>query len=63
MKLIIHIGSDKCGSTAIQTSLALNRELLLKESIYVPVAGFGRASGHAGCFEWDDAATMARRGE
>ncbi|MEQ8712201.1 MAG: hypothetical protein RIC80_04245 [Cyclobacteriaceae bacterium] len=50
MKLYIHIGSDKCGSTAIQKSLHLNRSNLIKLGHYVPSSGFGRENGHASCF-------------
>ncbi len=50
MKLYIHIGSDKCGSTAIQKSLHLNRSNLIKLGHYIPSSGFGRENGHASCF-------------
>ena len=53
MKLYIHIGSDKCGSTAIQTSLYMNRDALAAQSVYIPENGFSRYEGHDKCFtDW-----------
>jgi|GEM_PF-5002215 len=51
MKLYLHIGSDKCGSTAIQTSLYLNRDELIQQGIYIPTSGLSPNAGHAKCFE------------
>lgn len=50
MKLVLHIGSDKCGSTAIQRSLFINRDKLKQYGIYVPETGLRHSSGHACCF-------------
>ncbi len=38
MKVIVHIGSEKTGSTSIQSFLELNREILLQEGVYFPVS-------------------------
>jgi hypothetical protein len=51
LKVYIHIGSDKCGSTAIQTSLNRNREELIKQGVYLPTSGLGRSNGHSRCFK------------
>lgn len=58
MKLYIHIGSDKCGSTAIQTSLSINREEIIRQGIYLPKSGLGTNSGHAKCFEDESGETF-----
>lgn len=51
MELFIHIGSDKCGSTAIQSSLFQNRKLLAEDfSTYVPICGLVENEGHVLCF-------------
>lgn len=36
MKLILHIGTEKTGTTYLQHTLMLNRELLAKKSIFIP---------------------------
>lgn len=46
MKLILHIGTDKTGSTAIQTHLYVNRQWLLARGVYVPLTGLGKDNGH-----------------
>lgn len=47
MQIILHIGTDKTGSTAIQNTLSQNRPWFLSHSVYIPNTGFGRANGHA----------------
>ena len=47
MKLILHIGTDKTGTTAIQMHVHANREWLLDRGVYVPLTGLGRDNGHA----------------
>ena len=46
MKLILHIGTDKTGSTAIQKHLYVNRSWLLARGVYVPLTGLGKDNGH-----------------
>ncbi|MEM1153827.1 MAG: hypothetical protein AAGI44_06775 [Pseudomonadota bacterium] len=46
MKVFLHIGTDKTGSTAIQYCLHKHREYLLSQSLYVPLTGFGFKNGH-----------------
>jgi hypothetical protein len=47
MKIVLHIGVDKTGSTAIQQHLILNRAWLEQRSLYVPEIGFGVSNGHS----------------
>jgi hypothetical protein len=47
MKLILHIGTDKTGTTAIQMHVHANREWLLDRSVYVPLTGLGKDNGHS----------------
>ncbi|MEH6592616.1 MAG: hypothetical protein V7746_20285 [Halioglobus sp.] len=47
MKIVLHIGVDKTGSTAIQQHLILNRAWLQQRSVYVPEIGFGVSNGHS----------------
>ncbi len=47
MKLLLHIGTDKTGSTAIQQHLFLNREWLAERGVYLPGEGLGADNGHA----------------
>lgn len=54
MQIILHIGTDKTGSTAIQTCLPANREWLLSRSVYLPLTGLGADNGHAGLLEEQD---------
>jgi hypothetical protein len=49
-KIFLHIGSDKAGSTALQTHLAANRQLLLRHGVYLPRIGKAGALGHHGLF-------------
>ena len=46
MKLILHIGTDKTGSTAIQKHLYVNRQWLLTRGVYIPLTGLGKDNGH-----------------
>ncbi len=50
-KVILHIGSDKAGSTAIQESLSANRDWYRLHGFYVPEAGFLKRAGHANLFQ------------
>jgi hypothetical protein len=50
MRITLHIGTDKAGSTAIQSHLALNREWLSERGIYVPKNFLGPNNGHAELF-------------
>jgi hypothetical protein len=50
MRLTLHIGTDKAGSTAIQSHLALNREWLSARGVYVPQSYLGPNNGHAELF-------------
>lgn len=47
MRIYLHIGSDKTGSTAIQHSLNQNWAWLLARSVYLPSTGLGVGNGHA----------------
>ncbi|MCP4466722.1 MAG: hypothetical protein GY813_08225 [Halieaceae bacterium] len=47
MKLILHIGTDKTGTTAIQMHVHANREWLLDKGVFVPLTGFGKDNGHS----------------
>lgn len=51
MRLTLHIGTDKAGSTAIQSHLALNREWLAAHGVYVPRSFLGPNNGHAELFQ------------
>lgn len=51
METILHIGTDKTGSTAIQRALWTNREWFLQQSIYIPQTGLGVDNGHAALLE------------
>jgi len=46
MKLILHIGTDKTGSTAIQKHVYVNRQWLLTRGVYIPLTGLGKDNGH-----------------
>ena len=46
MKVLLHIGTDKTGSTAIQQHLYVNRQWLLARGVYVPLTGLGKDNGH-----------------
>ena len=47
MKLVLHIGFAKTGTTAVQKHVYDNRQWLLERRIYVPQTGLGRDNGHA----------------
>jgi hypothetical protein len=51
MRVLLHIGTDKTGSTAIQHHLHANREWLAERGVHVPPTGFGPDNGHAALFE------------
>ena len=46
MKVFLHIGTDKTGSTAIQQHLYVDRQWLLARGAYVPLTGLGKDNGH-----------------
>ena len=46
MKVHLHIGTDKTGSTAIQKHLYVNRQWFARNGVYVPVTGLGKDNGH-----------------
>jgi hypothetical protein len=48
MKIILHIGTDKTGSTAIQKHLYVNRQWLLARGVYVPLTCLGKDNSHGG---------------
>ncbi len=50
MRITLHIGTDKAGSTAIQSHLALNREWLSTRGVYIPASFLGPNNGHAELF-------------
>ncbi|MBP6682810.1 MAG: hypothetical protein KA159_05810 [Halioglobus sp.] len=60
MRVILHIGTDKTGSTSIQNTVFLNREWLLAHSIYVPETGLGEGNGHAGLLRQMEAGALAQ---
>ena len=47
MRVYLHIGTDKTGSTSLQRSLYRNRDWFLRQSIYIPTTGLGRNNGHS----------------
>ncbi|MCB1699676.1 MAG: hypothetical protein H6985_17725 [Pseudomonadales bacterium] len=49
MQIIIHCGLDKAGSTAIQAHVALFRQWLLRNGVYLPMAGLS-GFGHVALF-------------
>lgn len=60
MRIYLHIGTDKTGSTAIQHSLAQNRAWLLERSVYLPSTGLGVGNGHALLLENMEPAQLAK---
>lgn len=50
MKILLHIGSGKCGSTAIQACILRNRELLAHHGFYYPLPLKDGGVNHAGYF-------------
>ena len=59
-KLLLHIGTDKAGSTAIQSHLAVNRDWLARQGVYVPESGLGANNGHAALFQSGKSADWER---
>lgn len=51
MKVHLHIGTDKTGSTAIQKHLYVNREWFQRRGVYVPGTGLGKDNGHGDLLE------------
>lgn len=51
VKIFLHIGIDKCGSTSIQAGLYRNRENLAPAGIIVPDLGLSKAHGHGVLFQ------------
>ena len=49
MKLILHIGTEKTGTTSIQKFLTGNRENLIENNIYIPIT---LMAGNAGAHRW-----------
>lgn len=45
-EIVIHIGSDKAGSTAIQSHIFGNREWLRQRGVYIPETFLGPNNGH-----------------
>lgn len=43
-KIILHIGSEKTGTTYLQNLLSANRDILLKSGIYYPEIGFSKTA-------------------
>ena len=60
MRILLHIGTDKAGSTAIQQHLYLNREWLADRQVYLPSEGLGENNGHAALFESENPAALER---
>ncbi len=63
MRLLLHIGTDKTGTTAIQQHLYLNRTWLDDKGIYLPRQGLGTNNGHAALFEAENRESMAALAE
>ena len=51
MRVYLHIGTDKTGSTSIQGHLLTNRAWMHSAGVYLPRAGMGVRSGHAGLLQ------------
>ena len=51
VKIFLHIGIDKCGSTSIQAGLYRNRVNLAQAGIFVPDLGLSEAHGHGNLFQ------------
>jgi hypothetical protein len=54
MEIILHLGTDKTGSTTLQSTLYANRDWLLARSLYVPKTCLGQHNGHAILFKNND---------
>ncbi|NNE73613.1 MAG: hypothetical protein HKN26_08120 [Acidimicrobiales bacterium] len=48
--LVLHIGSDKAGSSAIQESLVTNHDWYANRGVFIPQTGITRAAGHPHLF-------------
>jgi hypothetical protein len=59
VKILLHIGTDKTGSTAIQRALWENRDWLLERGVYVPETGLGVDNGHAQLLQALDESALA----
>lgn len=47
MQVVLHIGTDKTGSTSIQRHLAVNLDWFQGNSTFIPATGFGLSTGHS----------------
>jgi len=63
MKLLLHIGTDKTGSTAIQRHLYENRSWFLSHGIYVPLTRLGKDNGHGDLLAHMEGPEMRRLAE
>jgi len=63
VEVILHIGTDKTGSTSIQNNLFLNRAWLTGHSIFVPATGLGAGNGHGALLARLDDGEMGRLAE
>lgn len=63
METLLHIGTDKTGSTAIQLALTANRQWLLERGVYVPTTGLGLDNGHAELLQRMEPRALAQLGE
>jgi hypothetical protein len=59
-RLVIHIGSDKAGSTAIQECLNANLSWYSNHGIHIPRTGFMRMAGHPTLFTNLDSPSLRR---
>lgn len=46
MKVVLHVGATKTGSSALQTFLNTNRDVLARDGIWYPKAGIGGTAHH-----------------
>jgi hypothetical protein len=60
MKIYLHIGVPKTGSTAIQAHLALNKRWLSERSIIIPETGHSEGYGHVLLFEDNSGELLAK---
>lgn len=60
MRIVLHIGTDKTGSTSIQSTAFLNREWLSSHSIYLPATGLGKDNGHSSLLSNLDSQSLAQ---
>lgn len=57
-RVVLHIGSDKAGSSAIQQSLNANRAWYKGRGVHIPTTGFLKMGGHANLFANLDSPSM-----